>query len=535
MSNVEEFPLSARRATEYEALLAAGPSVFDALPGAVYVCDHEGWLIRYNSEAATQWGRAPALGENGERFCGSLRLLLTDGRPLPHSACPMADAVRVGRDTRNAEVVIERPDGSRYTALVNIRVLKDGRGKIQGAINCFQNISDHKAIEEELRHKSQELEDFFENGAIGLHLVSAEGIVLRANKAELDLLGYTKEEYVGRHIAEFHADAPVIGEILQRLVCGEQLDRFPARLRAKDGSIKHVLITSNGRFDRGRLINTRCFTTDVTSLRQAEVALHESEERLAATYEAATVGIAEADEQGKLLRVNDAICKMLGRSRQQLLAMGFLDYTHEDDRAEDAARYARQVRGELDSYVIRKRALKFDGTLRYFDVHSSSVRGPEGRFRYGVRVIQDVTEAQRMEDRIRESEQHMRDLLEALPAAVYTTDAEGRITFFNKAAVEMAGGTPLQGQQWCVSWRLYTPDGTPLPHDECPMAVALKENRPVRGAEALAERPDGSRIPVHPLSHTAARCERQADRGHQHAGRHHRSQAGGEQAKGSHR
>lgn len=498
MSTVEQFPLAAQRPTEYEALVAAGPSALDAIPGAVYICDHEGWLVAYNQEAAKAWGRAPALSDTKERFCGSYRLFLLDGTPLPHEVCPMAEAVNSGIDLRNAEVAIERPDGTRCIALVNIRALRDHYGRVQGAINCFQDITAHKKIEEELRRKNQDLEDFFENSAIGLHLVSAEGIILRANKAELDLLGYSKEEYVGRHIADFHADAPVIGDILQRLSCGEKLERYPARLRAKDGSTKHVLITSNCRFDHGRMVNTRCFTTDVTSLHDTQSALRESEGRLAATYEAATIGIAEADERGHLLRVNDALCKMLGRSREQLLAMSFLDYTHESARDDDAASYARQVRGEIDNYVIRKQATRPDGSIVYLDVHSSSVRTADGRFRYGVRIIQDVTAAKLMEDRIRESEQQMRDLLEALPAAVYTTDAAGRITFYNKAAVEMAGRTPLAGEEWCVTWRLYTPDGTPLPHHECPMAVALKEDRPVRGAEAVAERPDGTRVPFIP-------------------------------------
>jgi PAS domain S-box-containing protein len=86
------------------------------------------------------------------------------------------------------------------------------------------------------------------------------------------------------------------------------------------------------------------------------------------------------------------------------------------------------------------------------------------------------------------------ELLEALPVAVYTTDAEGRITFYNEAAAELWGCRPEVGSQWCGSWRLFWPDGRPLPHDECPMAVTLKEGRPVRGVEAIAERPDGSRV-----------------------------------------
>jgi len=94
---------------------------------------------------------------------------------------------------------------------------------------------------------------------------------------------------------------------------------------------------------------------------------------------------------------------------------------------------------------------------------------------------------------------YFRTLLEALPAAIYTTDAAGRITFYNEAAVKLSGNRPeLGSDQWCISWRLYRPDGTRLPHDQCPMAAALKEQRPVRGIEAIAERPDGSRVHFEP-------------------------------------
>ncbi|MDR6820869.1 PAS domain S-box-containing protein [Neorhizobium sp. 2083] len=498
MSNVEEFPIAARKLSEYDALMAALPGVLDAIPGGVWLCDHDGWLVRYNAEAVELWGRPLSLEETPERFCGLNRLFLPDGTPLAHELCPMARAVFTGAATRNAELVVERPDGRRFAALVNTRPLKDRDGRIQGAIACFQDISDRKVKEDEARRKGDDLEDFFENSAVGLHIVSGDGIIQRANKAELALLGYTAEEYIGRHIAEFHADAPVIGDILQKLSCGQKLDRYPARLRAKDGSIKHVLVTSNSRFQHGAFVNTRCFTTDVTDLFESENARRESEERLAATYEAATIGIAEADAEGRLLRVNDALCGMLGRSREELLSMTFFDYTEEEDREQDAAQYTRQIKGDLNSYFLRKRAIRPDGNTVYLDVHSSTVQDEAGGFRYGVRVLQDVTAAKQMEDQIRASERHMRDLLEALPAAVYTTDATGRITFYNKAAVDMSGRTPQPGDMWCVTWRLYNPDGSPLPHDQCPMAVALKEDRPVRGAEAIAERPDGSRVPFIP-------------------------------------
>jgi PAS domain S-box-containing protein len=97
-------------------------------------------------------------------------------------------------------------------------------------------------------------------------------------------------------------------------------------------------------------------------------------------------------------------------------------------------------------------------------------------------------------DETNSHEQQFRDVLQALPAAIYTTDASGRITFFNQACIDFAGHVPDIGDMWCVSWKLFGPDGTPLPHEECPMAIALRENRPVRNLELIAERPDGSRI-----------------------------------------
>src|SRR5580658_3680122 len=88
-----------------------------------------------------------------------------------------------------------------------------------------------------------------------------------------------------------------------------------------------------------------------------------------------------------------------------------------------------------------------------------------------------------------------RELVEALPVAIYTTDAEGQLTYFNAAAVKLSGRTPEIGtDKWCVSWKIFLPDGTPLPHDQCPMAVALKGAEVPTGIECIAERPDGKRF-----------------------------------------
>jgi PAS domain S-box-containing protein len=140
-----------------------------------------------------------------------------------------------------------------------------------------------------------------------------------------------------------------------------------------------------------------------------------------------------------------------------------------------------------------------DGTRLTVSVDVTALADSAGNVIGALVCLRDVTERSREERGARDSERQLREILDALPVALYTTDAEGRITYYNEAAVELSGRRPQLGEdKWCVTWKLFWPDGTPLAHDECPMAVALKEGRAVRGAEAVAERPDGRRVPFIP-------------------------------------
>ena len=129
-------------------------------------------------------------------------------------------------------------------------------------------------------------------------------------------------------------------------------------------------------------------------------------------------------------------------------------------------------------------------------VNIEAIRDSAGRVAGAVNVFREKPELLPAELRPNGRLQNAEEILQALPTAVYTTDAAGHITFYNEAAAELWGMRPELGKsEFCGSWKLYWSDGTPLPHDECPMALALKEKRPIRGMEAVAERPDGTRIP----------------------------------------
>jgi PAS domain S-box-containing protein len=122
----------------------------------------------------------------------------------------------------------------------------------------------------ELRRSERELADFFENASIPFHWVGPDGIILRANRAELEIFGYARDEYVGHPIAEFHVEQEVIEDILERLRRGETLHDYEARMRAKDGAIRHVLINSSVMWENGEFIHTRGLTRDISSRKRSE-------------------------------------------------------------------------------------------------------------------------------------------------------------------------------------------------------------------------------------------------------------------------
>lgn len=167
-------------------------------------------------------------------------------------------------------------------------------------------IDRRQQAEKALEARELEFIDFVENASMGLRQVAADGTIIWANKAELDLLGYEEIEYIGQHIAKFHVDEPVINDILFQLSSGKTIIDHSARLRCKDGSIKNVLIHSNGRFDGDRLRYTRCFTRDVTDKVAREKMVEEREALL--------------DELKIASRAKDEFLAMLGHELRNPLA-----------------------------------------------------------------------------------------------------------------------------------------------------------------------------------------------------------------------
>jgi PAS domain S-box-containing protein len=348
-------------------------TLIELLPTGVYACDAAGVITEFNTRAAEIWGSTPEIGDTDQRFCGAYRLFWPDGTALLHEATPMAEALRTGQSFRDVEVVIERPDGTRVWASVNIDALRDERGAVTGALNCFHDITARKHAESELRRSEAFLAAVVETTPECIKIVAEDGTLLQMNAAGLGMI-------------EAAAPDEAIGASVFDIIAPEHLEEWRRR---------HGVVCGGERQD----------------------------------WEFEIVG--------------------------------------------------------------------FNGTRRQMETHAVPFVMQDGTVAQ-LAITRDVTERNRWESALRESRRWLSDLLQALPTAVYTTDAAGRITFFNAAAEELWGRAPEIGEEWCGSFKLYRLDGSPLPHDQCPMAVALKEGREVRGEEALLERPDGTRVPFAP-------------------------------------
>jgi PAS domain S-box-containing protein len=219
---------------------------------------------------------------------------------------------------------------------------------------------------------------------------------------------------------------------------------------------------------------------------------------LAAVVESSVDAILSKDLNGIIATFNQGAERLFGYKAREVVGKPITILIPPDRHHEEPEILARVRRGErIDQYeTVRRRK---DGTLVDVSLTVSPVKDDQGGIIGASKIARDITERKLSEAKLRDSERQLQELIAAIPAAIYTTDAQGKVTYYNQAAAELAGRPPTIGSdEWCVTWKLYHPNGTPLPYDQCPMAIALKEGRAIRNAELVAERPDGTRVPFIP-------------------------------------
>jgi len=244
----------------------------------------------------------------------------------------------------------------------------------------------------DLQSRERDLSDFIENAAVALHWVGEDGTILWANKAELQLLGFAREEFVGHNITEFHVDKEVINDILRRLKNNEELHGVEARMRCKDGGVKFVSINSSVYRDDERFLHTRCVTLDLTEQKRA----HEVQERLSAIVENSDDAIISKDLNGIIRSWNRGAERIFGYTPEEIIGrhISTLAVPERIDEIPDILSHL--ARGERVDHYQTKRQTK-DGKVLTISLTVSPVRDAAGVITGASKIARDITERENQE------------------------------------------------------------------------------------------------------------------------------------------
>lgn len=353
------------------------------------------------------------------------------------TGCQAAEMICGTQDICTPIVILSESDNPAFTidqayslGAVDFLAMPLPPGLVRSKINAFADLFkrsidrrrqgiqalqlERRFVEDRLRSTEQDVRDFFENATVGLHIVGHDGTILKANKAELQLLGYKPEEYIGRPITEFHVDEDTINDILQRLGCGQSISEYPARLRCKSGSVKEVLIDSSAKFEEGKFIHTRCFTRDITDRNRVHSELQKSEARWRSLTEVlpnlvwTELLTGECDwlsvqwEHYTGVRVPD----LLGMQRYEKVI-------HPDDVNKTRECFQAAVDGRA-TYELEHRIRRHDGVYRWFKTRGVPIRDEKNSIVYWLGTCTDVEESKQLETRLIEADRRKDEFLATL-------------------------------------------------------------------------------------------------------------------------
>jgi PAS domain S-box-containing protein len=404
------------------------------LPAAVYTCDAGGRIQLYNDAAIELWGLSPEIGK--ATWCGSMRLYRPDGEVLPLDQCPMAVALREGRAIEGAEIIVERPDGTRRHVLANPRPLLDASGRVTGAINMLIDVTDrHRADEAHAR-----LAAIVESSDDAIVSKTLDGKIVSWNAGAERVFGYTAQEAVGKPITFLIPQdrQQEEREILARLGRGERIQHFETVRLRKDGAPIDVSLTISPVFDStGRLIGASKIARDVTQQKQSQQRLRDSEERFSRFMEHLPGLAWIKDKQGRYVFANDAAERAFSKSRDELYGRTdddlFPSEIAQQFRDNDAAALAAETGVETIETLAQG-----DG-LHHSLVSKFPIPGPDGAPAMIGGIAIDVTERLEAERGLRDSEARFRAVMTNAPVAVFIKDLEGRYTLANPLASEALG------------------------------------------------------------------------------------------------
>ena len=347
-------------------------------------------------------------------------------------------------------------------------------------------IAEQESTEIALEVSQQGISDFIENAQIGMHWVDIEGIIVWANQAELDLLGYDRSEYIGQPLINFHVVGEAssrnetlrernenrvkIADIFGQLLNDRSITGIVAQMRRKDGSICDVSIDSNPFFKNGKFIHARCFTRDISAqqaalreLQRSEASLQASEARYRALLITAPVGIYQTDVVGNCIFINQQCLELLGLTLTEALGQGWANSLHPDDLQRVSAEWYGAVQAQQE-YRSEHRFVTPQGRVNWVFVKAIGIYDESGIMTGYIGTLTDITDLKAAAQKIQEQAA----LLDIATDAIIVRDLDSQIQFWNNGATAIYGWLATEAIDRTTA-QLFYPDTPP----ETAVAIAF--------------------------------------------------------------
>ena len=353
-------------------------------------------------------------------------------------------------DTYQREKRYRHKDGSILWGLVTVSALRDEKGEFTGCLVQVQDITARKTAEAAARHQEARIEALVGQLPVALYTLSpgARAAFQYVSPQFERLTGLARDELPTSFdalLARVHpGDREAVREADQHATRTGEPAQVEYRILGGNGEwiwVDHRSVLL--RDEQGRPLAWHGALLDISERKRLESSLRESQERFRRAFEDAAIGMSLGTPDNICLDANAAYCRIVGRSRETLIGRTFAEITHPDDVPAYVRQHARLYADEVDSYEIEKRYLRPDGTVVTGLLTVSAVRHDTGAHLYDIGQLQDITAQKAAEAALRESEMHLRTIVEQMPVAVYRLEpgASGRYTYTSPRFAELTGLT----------------------------------------------------------------------------------------------
>jgi PAS domain S-box-containing protein len=322
------------------------------------------------------------------------------------------------------------------------RPIRDANGHVLRYVGIVMDITDRKRAEDALIQSENRFRQLYEEAPVAYQSLDESGVLLQVNMAWLQLLGYSRDEVVGKRFSDFLSTRSQerFEKVFPEFKRAGFIYGIEHEMVCKDESIIDVSIDGRVSWTEDRKFrHTHCVFQDITQRKKAERALQENEQKYRATFNTASVGIVLVDSEGRFLEVNSTLAEFLGYTPEELGRLTVFDVTHPEDVGKSRELQEAIVNGKMDVYRLEKRYLRKDGSFLWADTSVSSLRDAAGAYRATVGVISDITQRKKLE----EARSRLAAAVEQAAETVEITDANGTIVYVNPS-FERTTGYSLQ-------------------------------------------------------------------------------------------